>query len=1105
MKGFARLLALVMLLNICIAAVPVFADEAQLEDGLVMHYDFESGISDGKIVSANGSGYDATAEGVEVRNGVAEFSGKGTMILPENYATEMTGSYSVAMWVNIDESIKNNGFYYRFFDFGGNVYSSHFLRYVPSSGQLSFMDRGTASGNSDFAVDTKVKAINDGWTHVALVYDFAERTYAKATIYVNGVEVANSRNYDQLARSVYDAVGNSSTKGYIGRTQWANSDNPDFKGKMDDIRIYNRAFSTDEISELYENAYDLFPKVVVKFVDRKGEKLKDDVTYLLTAGEEYVASEKLKSEFIKSGFKYRYNKYRSTDKVTVSAGENVCTLVFDGYALSVGTEDGNLISNPSFEESVDGWTANSNGQLYPVTGWTRSDDVAMEGNYSLKRVNSTGSASALNLGTYIPITPGQVYKLSFYEYSSADIKSTAIMSAACVAKSNAEPTNAYDNHLIEECGGFSSWYNEHNAIFPRDLTYNEGWNYREYIFDTTNVPDANYVFIAYAWGTSDDFYIDAFSLTSNQEPVDLQKGTVNFNYVFNGEIIKTEAKEGYVGYDVAVEAGQMEHNGKWYLYDLVYKEVEEELTDIDVVLEEKIFAKKIVLNKINLPINFGESIELSATVLPENATFKEIEWTSSDESVATVKDGTVTAVGMGECVIRATNIDNGVFAECNVWVEMKGTTGDVEWLLKDGVFTVSGNGKMGDYEEAYTVAPWNSVKNEIKKIVIEDGVTHIGDYTFRYCENLEEVEMADSVESIGESALRGNTNITRINISKNVTTVEKNALAYSTTRDITLPEGLVSVGESAFEGTDIAGVVILDNIEELGIAAFTVCPFITDVVLGDKIKNIPERAFSSCITLKNVTIGSNVESIGKRAFYNSPMLEEISIPDKVKTIGEGAFEICRALKKVSLGNNVETIRKNAFNGCESLTSVKLPDSVKTLGDYIFYRCTKLSEVELPSEISEIPSMMFYYAGIESINIPLTVKKIGSSAFSGCKALKDVYYEGSDITWNKIKIDSENDYLYLANLHYERKDIEKISVKIVEKSDTKVKALFKNETDRQVENACIYAVQYENDIVTNVILKKVSFERNEEKEIEFSVGNDVRIFVWDIDMKPIIRE
>ena len=185
--------------------------------------------------------------------------------------------------------------------------------------------------------------------------------------------------------------------------------------------------------------------------------------------------------------------------------------------------------------------------------------------------------------------------------------------------------------------------------------------------------------------------------------------------------------------------------------------------------------------------------------------------------------------------------------------------------------------------------------------------------------------------------------------------------------------------------------------------------------------------------------------------------------------------------------------------------MKLPDSVKTLGDYIFYRCTKLSEVELPSEISEIPSMMFYYAGIESINIPLTVKKIGSSAFSGCKALKDVYYEGSDITWNKIKIDSENDYLYLANLHYERKDIEKISVKIVEKSDTKVKALFKNETDRQVENACIYAVQYENDIVTNVILKKVSFERNEEKEIEFSVGNDVRIFVWDIDMKPIIRE
>lgn len=172
----------------------------------------------------------------------------------------------------------------------------------------------------------------------------------------------------------------------------------------------------------------------------------------------------------------------------------------------------NLLENPSFEESTDGWSANNNGTVKPISssGWVRSSEYAYDGSYSLKQVGSGGKGTDVNLCTYIPIEAGKKYSLSYWEYSTVNVTSTWNRMSACAVVSDISPLGG--GKEIMDCGGFSSWYNESQGASARDLTYSQGWTNRVYEFDTTLHPEAKYIMIAYAWGDANTFYIDDFSL-----------------------------------------------------------------------------------------------------------------------------------------------------------------------------------------------------------------------------------------------------------------------------------------------------------------------------------------------------------------------------------------------------------------------------------------------------------------------------------------------------------------------------------------------------------------------------------------------------------------
>ena len=132
--------------------------------------------------------------------------------------------------------------------------------------------------------------------------------------------------------------------------------------------------------------------------------------------------------------------------------------------------------------------------------------------------------------------------------------------------------------------------------------------------------------------------------------------------------------------------------------------------------------------------------------------------------------------------------------------EESGTCGpNLTWHLTDnGVLTITGKGKMYDYS-IVNKAPWS--KSDIKRIIIGDDVTTIGEDAFRDCSALTSVTIPNSVTTIGKSAFEGCRTLTSVTIPNSVTTIGVYAFFYCRElTSVTIPNSVTEIGDGAFTG-----------------------------------------------------------------------------------------------------------------------------------------------------------------------------------------------------------------------------------------------------------------------------------------------------------------
>ncbi|MBR4023762.1 MAG: leucine-rich repeat protein, partial [Firmicutes bacterium] len=367
----------------------------------------------------------------------------------------------------------------------------------------------------------------------------------------------------------------------------------------------------------------------------------------------------------------------------------------------------------------------------------------------------------------------------------------------------------------------------------------------------------------------------------------------------------------------------------------------------------------------------------------------------------------------------------------SVVVPMVVPPAEISWTLVDGVLTVSGEGEMEDFETA-SKSPWYSQKANITKIVVSEGLTHIGNRAFYQCSNVTEVDIASSVESIGEWAFYGNALLVEVKIPASVIVLSNSSFRACTSLEkVTFEGDAPSLGTYVFNGASESltihcyentsgwdgeewsglNVSVDHNFGEVTIVKEPTCTergerqavclicgkIITEYIpaLGhDYVDGYCTRCGEREIVssgdcgASNYTyvMGSNVHYI----FYGDGELV-ISGAGEMHDWESSSYRRVPwyglPVKSIVIESGVTYIGSYAFYDCSSLTSITIPESVRIIGYRAFYNCSSLTNITIPDSVTSIGDSAFFdCSSLTSIRIPEGITSIESYTFYNCSSL-----------------------------------------------------------------------------------------------------------------------
>ena len=377
---------------------------------------------------------------------------------------------------------------------------------------------------------------------------------------------------------------------------------------------------------------------------------------------------------------------------------------------------------------------------------------------------------------------------------------------------------------------------------------------------------------------------------------------------------------------------------------------------------------------------------------------------------------------------------------------------NLTWTLDAaGTLTVSGTGAMEDYNYNYNynyyykVAPWYQSRDSIQVVVIESGVTSIGDSAFWGCSSLTSITIPESVTTIGGSAFSYCSNLTSITLPQGLTAIGRSAFSdCSSLTGITLPESVTAIGEDAFSGcSSLISITIPEGVTAIGEYAFYWCSSLTGITIPEGVTTIGEDAFEDCTSLSSITIPESVTTIGGGAFYGCSSLTDVSITDldawcRIDFGNGSATPMCygknirldgQKIVSVTVPEGATEVKAYTFCGFRDLIQVTIPKSVTTIGDSAFDWCTSLTSINIPESVTAIGDSAFRSCdSLTSINIPESVTSIGSGAFEYCSSLTDVSITDLE-AWCRIDFanDSATPMRYAKNIWLDGQKLVSVTV------------------------------------------------------------------------------
>jgi len=328
--------------------------------------------------------------------------------------------------------------------------------------------------------------------------------------------------------------------------------------------------------------------------------------------------------------------------------------------------------------------------------------------------------------------------------------------------------------------------------------------------------------------------------------------------------------------------------------------------------------------------------------------------------------------------------------------------------------------------------------------VIKEGAVSIADSVCSNPEGLTSVTFPKSLKKIGKFAFCGCANLEAVNFSEGLEIIEEYAFYECTSlTSVTIPDGVKSIGQYAFSYcTNLTDFNLPDTLENIGFRVIGDTPYYdntdnwTDkgLFIGNYLLKIPSD-FTGVYEIPDGTI-----LLAERALAGTGVTDVV-YPDSIKYIGEAQF-FNTDVSKINLPEFVTKISYYMYAYCDNLVIAEIPQQIETIDEYAFYRSDNMQEFVINGNVTSIGRDALNSRGLKkviinspievlekeflrtssevSVYIPKTVKRIEKRALI-CSNLT-IYYEGSEYQWSKIAISLFDDYLRIATMNYNAKDV-----------------------------------------------------------------------------------
>lgn len=385
------------------------------------------------------------------------------------------------------------------------------------------------------------------------------------------------------------------------------------------------------------------------------------------------------------------------------------------------------------------------------------------------------------------------------------------------------------------------------------------------------------------------------------------------------------------------------------------------------------------------------------------------------------------------CAVNATT---STFGSCGT---------NLSWTLSNnGALTVSGTGEMSDFTSS--TMPWFSSRSKITSVIVEEGVSSVGNYAFYNCNNLKSIRISNTVTSMGEYAFANCSAITeiyyngteeqwaQIKLASRVFSLANYSryiyytggscgtnLIWSAANDILTISGEGDMKDWSYApwyayADEITSIIIGDEVTSIGANAFLGFNRLSSITIPKAVTKINAGAFRGCTSLTSINVDID------NADYSSPngnlfnknhtaliqyaigkTAESYTVPEGVTNISDYAFEYCAALTDITIPKDVTAIGLHVFTNCDKLENIYVdednthfssPDGNlfdKEQTRLIYYAAGKPdTSYTVPDSVAAIEPHAFYNADkLSAISLPDSLLNIGNYAFAGCTNLSNI--------------------------------------------------------------------------------------------------------------------